>query len=107
MAHPPNWGGQDQKRGDFGPFRPKEVAALVIWHEFLTSGLLVVFDEFTNCRINSEAAGQKFVPNGSSSLISPGLNWGLFLDPEASEGAPPGPPYRLRAGFWRFLAKNG
>jgi hypothetical protein len=41
MAHPPKRGKQAQKKGAFGPFRPKKVAALIIWHEFLTSGLLV------------------------------------------------------------------
>ena len=46
MAHPPKRGKRAQKRGAFGPFRPKEVATLVIWHEFLTSGLLVL-DQFS------------------------------------------------------------
>jgi hypothetical protein len=42
MAHPPNRGKRAQKKRAFGPFRPKKVAALIIWHEFLTSGLLEV-----------------------------------------------------------------
>jgi hypothetical protein len=41
MAHPAKRGKRAQKKGAFGPFRPKKVAALIIWHEFLTSGLLV------------------------------------------------------------------
>ena len=49
---PPKTGKTGPKRGEFGTqtlggaereqkFRPKEVATLVIWHEFLTSGLLL------------------------------------------------------------------
>jgi hypothetical protein len=41
MAHPPKRGKRAQKKGAFGPFRPKKVAALIIWHECLSSGLLV------------------------------------------------------------------
>jgi hypothetical protein len=63
LAHPLKRGKRAQKKGAFGPFRPKKVAALIIWHEFLTSGLLVEkllgFQEF----LSEEAAGQKFVPN--------------------------------------------
>jgi hypothetical protein len=51
MAHPPTRGTPPKSGGSLVPklsggrkreqkFRPKEVAALVIWHEFLTSGLL-------------------------------------------------------------------
>jgi hypothetical protein len=46
MAHPPKRGKRAQKKGAFGPFRPKKVAALIIWHEFLTSGLLSRVREF-------------------------------------------------------------
>jgi hypothetical protein len=38
MAHPPKRGKRAQKKGAFGPFRPKKVAALIIWHEFLSRG---------------------------------------------------------------------
>jgi hypothetical protein len=38
MAHPPKRGKRAQKKGAFGPFRPKKVAALLIWHEVMTSG---------------------------------------------------------------------
>jgi hypothetical protein len=41
MAHPPKRGKRAQKKGAFGPFRPKKVAAIIIWQEFLTSGILV------------------------------------------------------------------
>jgi hypothetical protein len=61
MAHPPKRGKRAQKKGAYGPFRPKKVAALLICHEFLTSALLV-FISFESKK-NSEAAGQKFVPN--------------------------------------------
>ena len=78
MAHPPKRGKRAQKRGAFGPFRPKEVATLVIWHEFLTSGPLVIK---CVCAIYySEAAGQKFVPNVKL-VVSPG-----FLGPDSPKG---------------------
>jgi hypothetical protein len=40
IAHPQKRGKLAQKKGSFGPFRQKKVAALIIWHEFLTSRLL-------------------------------------------------------------------
>jgi hypothetical protein len=51
MAHPPKRGKRAQKKGAFGPFRPKKVAALIIWHEFLTSGLLECL-LFLRCKIS-------------------------------------------------------
>jgi hypothetical protein len=61
MAHPPKRGKRAQKKGAFGPFRPKKVAALFIWHEFLCRGLLEVKERERSCL--EEAAGHKFVPN--------------------------------------------
>jgi hypothetical protein len=60
MAHPPKRGKRAQQKGAFGPFRPKKVAALIIWHEFLTSGLIVWFLAETK---TVEAGGEKFVQN--------------------------------------------
>jgi hypothetical protein len=63
MAHPPKRGKRAQKKGAFGPFRPKKVAARIIWHEFLTRGLLgEKFFEPTQ-GLDEEPAGQKFLPN--------------------------------------------
>jgi hypothetical protein len=62
MAHPPKRGKRAQKKGAFGPFRPKKVAALIIWHEFLTSGRLLFFGGLVERQKKDEAAGQKFVP---------------------------------------------
>jgi hypothetical protein len=63
MAHPPKRGKRAQKKGAFGPFRPKKVAALIIWHEFLTIGheldKLLGFEVF----MSSLGAGPKAVSN--------------------------------------------
>jgi hypothetical protein len=40
LAHPPTRVKRAKKTGAFGPFWTNKVAALIIWHEFLTSGLL-------------------------------------------------------------------
>jgi hypothetical protein len=40
-ANPPKRGKLAQNKCAFGTFRPKKVAALIIWNVFLTSGHLV------------------------------------------------------------------